>query len=99
MITDAIKAHPAFAHTGFRVYAKGSYANNTNVRRDSDVDIVVENRDCFYYEFFDCVAPASGTITPYPGAWTPERWRREVTTAIVNCFGSSDVDTSGEVAL
>jgi len=27
------------------VYAKGSYANDTNVRRDSDVDIVVENRD------------------------------------------------------
>jgi predicted Zn-dependent protease len=27
------------------IYAKGSYANNTNVRRDSDVDIVVENRE------------------------------------------------------
>ncbi len=25
-----------------RVYVKGSYANNTNVRRDSDVDIAVE---------------------------------------------------------
>jgi tRNA nucleotidyltransferase (CCA-adding enzyme) len=25
-----------------RVYAKGSYANNTNVRRDADVDIAVE---------------------------------------------------------
>jgi len=99
MIIGAIKAHPAFAGTDIRVYAKGSYANNTNVRRDSDVDVVVENHDCFYYEFFDCDAPPSGTIAPYTGDWTPERWRREVTAAIVNCFGSSDVDTSGEVAL
>lgn len=99
MIADAIKAHPAFAGTSIRVYAKGSYANNTNVRRDSDVDIVVENTGCFYYDFFDCDAPPSGTIPPYTGDWTPERWRREVTTAIVNCFGRTDVDTSGSVAL
>lgn len=99
MIADAIKAHPAFAGTSIRVYAKGSYANNTNVRRDSDVDIVVENQDCFYYDFFACDPPPAGTIPPYTGNWTPERWRREVTNAIVNCFGSSDVDTSGAVAL
>jgi len=99
MIDDAIRAHPAFAGTSIEVYAKGSYANNTNVRRDSDVDIVVENHDCFYYEFNGCDAPPPGTIPPYTGKWTPELWRREVTNAVVNCFGSSDVDTSGEVAL
>jgi hypothetical protein len=99
MITDAIEAHPAFAETNIDVYAKGSYANNTNVRRDSDVDIVVENHDCFYYDFFQCDAPPPGTIPAYSGEWTPERWRREVTNAIVNCFGGSDVDTAGSVAL
>lgn len=99
MIADAIKAHAAFAGTSISVYAKGSYPNNTNVRRDSDVDIVVENQDCFYYEFFECDDPAPGTITPYTGEWTPARWRREVTNAVVNCFGSGDVDTSGKVAL
>lgn len=99
MIADAIKAHPAFAGTSIRVYAKGSYANNTNVRLDSDVDIVVENQECCYYEFFECDAAPPGLITPYTGEWTADLWRREVTTAIVNCFGRSDVDTSGEVAL
>jgi hypothetical protein len=98
MITDAIKAHPAFEGTKIRVYAKGSYPNNTNVRRDSDVDIVVENQDCFYYEFFQCDDPPPGTIAPYTGEWTPARWRQEVTNALVKCFGS-DVDTSGKVAL
>jgi tRNA nucleotidyltransferase (CCA-adding enzyme) len=52
MIRDAINAHPTFKGTAIRVYAKGSYANNTNVRLDSDVDIVVENHDCFYYDYF-----------------------------------------------
>lgn len=99
MVADAIKAHPAFAETNIRVYAKGSYPNNTNVRLDSDVDIVVENQDCVYYEFFQCDEPPQGTMTPYTGDWTPELWRREVTNAIVNCFGRSDVDTSGKVAL
>ncbi|SDG21613.1 hypothetical protein [Klenkia brasiliensis] len=99
MIADAIKAHPAFSDIDIRVFAKGSYANNTNVRRDSDVDIVVENRDCFYYEFFGCDAPPAGTIPGYSGQWTPDLWRREVTAAIVNYFGRNDVDTSGSVAL
>jgi hypothetical protein len=30
-----------------RVYAKGLYASNTNVRRDADVDIAVEWTDQF----------------------------------------------------
>lgn len=100
MITDAINAHPAFADTSIAVYAKGSYPNNTNVRLDSDVDIVVENRDCWYYEYVpNDIRPSVNTFSAYTGAWTPALWRTEVTKALTNCFGSSDVDTSGEVAL
>jgi tRNA nucleotidyltransferase (CCA-adding enzyme) len=33
-----------------RVFAKGSYANNTNVRRDSDVDVAVEWTATFLYD-------------------------------------------------
>jgi hypothetical protein len=100
MITDAIKAHSAFADTSISVYAKGSYANKTNVRRDSDVDILVENRDCWYYDYFPAdIRPTVNTFSDYTGLWTPARWRAEVTKAMTNCFGPSDVDTSGEVAL
>ena len=41
-IKAAIDAHPRLGHESVHVYAKGSYANNTNVRLDSDVDIDVE---------------------------------------------------------
>ena len=99
MICEAINAHPAFKGTSIRVYAKGSYANNTNVRLDSDVDIVVENHDCCYYDYFGDFTPPNGTATPYQGPWSPQAWRREVTAAIVDCFGSDDVDTSGNIAV
>src|SRR4051794_17309440 len=39
MVTRAVQQHPQFAGLGLSVKAKGSWANNTNVSRDSDVDI------------------------------------------------------------
>lgn len=39
MIREAINAHDAFKGSAYSIYAKGSYANNTNVKSDSDVDI------------------------------------------------------------
>ena len=99
MIYDAIKEHAPFAGADIEVYAKGSYANNTNVRNDSDVDIVVECRDCMYYDFAPGVTPAITPGRAYSGPWTPDAWRREVTSAITNCFGSADVEAGGSVAL
>ena len=37
---------PAFAGVSRRIYATGSSPNNTTVRIDSDVDIVVEHHEC-----------------------------------------------------
>lgn len=45
MIKEAIKSHTPFDSCSLKVYAKGSYANNTNVRANSDVDIAVQCTD------------------------------------------------------
>lgn len=104
MVRAAIDAHPAFDgyRSSIKVYAKGSYANQTNVRADSDVDVVVENRDLYYYRY----NPTSSTpapdpnASPYTGRWDDkDEWRTEVTRALYNAFGTSQVDTSGKVAL
>ncbi len=50
MIREAIDAHRAFEDCALAVFAKGSYANNTNVRADSDVDIAVECTEAEYWE-------------------------------------------------
>lgn len=104
MVRNAIDAHAAF--DGYRsvikVYAKGSYANQTNVRADSDVDIVVENRDLYYYRYNPhSSAPAPDpNASPYTGRWdSKDEWRAEVTKAMMSAFGQSQVDTSGKVAL
>jgi len=100
MVRGAINAHPAFKGVKLRVYPKGSYPNNTNVRVDSDVDIVVECHECQYSDYHSDVTPVPPRHgNPYEGPWIPSTWRSEVTKALVNCFGSSDVDTTGEVAL
>ena len=38
MIREAINTHDAFKGSSYKIYAKGSYANNTNVKFDSDVE-------------------------------------------------------------
>src|SRR5262245_56516830 len=49
MIRDAVFADAWLNDRVARVFAKGSYANNTNARLESDVDIGVEAK-CFFYE-------------------------------------------------
>lgn len=98
MVTEAVMAHNPLSSAGLYVFAKGSYANNTNVRRDSDVDIVVECHDCCYYDYMPGEEPAERLGTPYTGEWTPAKLRTEVKAALVNKFGASAID-AGNIAL
>ena len=100
MVRDAIESSDAFEGTNYSIYTKGSYPNNTNVRQDSDVDVVVELRECFYWDYGSGVTPAvPKVVTPYAGSWTPATWRKAVKSALVEHFGASGVDSSGEVAI
>jgi hypothetical protein len=99
MVIAAVKAHDSLKTASLYVYAKGSYANNTNVRRDSDVDIVVECQACVYYDYMPGQEPPSPQGTAYEGEWTPTKLRSEVTKALNNAFGPSAVDSSGKIAL
>lgn len=102
MITKAIEAHAPFDghRSSFVIYTKGSYANDTNVRLDSDVDVVVENHAVYYSDYEQVENPQPDpSFTPYTGPWTPAAWREEVTKAVSNYFGSGEVDAAGEVAI
>lgn len=96
MIREAINAHTPFRNCSLKVFAKGSYANNTNVRSDSDVDIAVECTDVLYWKESE-----KGIHTPgnrYEGIWTPEKLRAELTTAMKAKF-PGQVDSSGAIAI
>lgn len=100
-IRRAISRSPELP-SSVRVYAKGSYANNTNVRRDSDVDIAVEWTSVAYV---DTVAGTSGmdpaTLGYNPVAFdiTPDDFRSRVERALVGEFTTLLVNTSGDKAI
>ena len=96
MIRQAIDSHEPFSHCSLRVYAKGSYANNTNVRSDSDVDVAVECTEVQYWE-----ESVKGNHTPgrsYEGIWTPAKLRAELLSALKAKF-PGQVDASGSTAI
>jgi hypothetical protein len=96
MVREAVQAHEAFEDSLPSVYAKGSYANNTNVKSDSDVDIAVQCHDARYYK----AAPNGdhGGGSPYEGIWTPSKLRAELVAALKAKF-PDQVDESGKVAI
>lgn len=96
MIREAIDAHDAFEGMTRKVYAKGSYANNTNIRADSDVDIAVECNEAFYWDEQTPNSKPPGNS--YVGEWSPAKLRAELIAALKAKFGS-DVDTSGLTAI
>ncbi|MFG0722107.1 nucleotidyltransferase [Pseudomonas sp. GLN_6] len=96
MIREAIDSHEPFKNCSLKVYAKGSYANNTNVRSDSDVDIAVECTEALYWEESEKDAYTPGK--PYEGIWTPAKLRSELISAMEAKF-SNQVDTTGSTAI
>lgn len=95
MIREAVAAHEAFKGHRFRIYTKGSYANNTNVRADSDVDIAVQ---CQEVEYWEEEAPGAHPPGPsYSGIWTPATLRTELGRALSAKF-PGQVDSSGSTA-
>jgi predicted nucleotidyltransferase len=96
MVREAVAEHAPFAQCGLRIYAKGSYANNTNVRSDSDVDIAVE---CIEAEYWGEAVSGARTIKSlYQGIWTPAKLRGELEAALEQKFPNS-VDPSGSTAI
>jgi len=95
MIKEAVSAHSPFNGCSYSVFAKGSYANNTNVKADSDVDIVVQCHEAEYWG--EATAGAHPTFTPYTGIWTPTKLRDELGAALRAKF-PGQVDSSGTTA-
>lgn len=92
-IRNAIKASNALRDRNISVFPQGSYRNNTNVRKDSDVDIAIRCKDTFFYD-------------PLPEGWTREmlkisdatyhyaQFKNDVEEALIAHFGRSAVKRS-----
>jgi hypothetical protein len=107
-IRAAVNAHPLIRTLPTRVFAKGSYKNNTNVRRDSDVDVAVEYTGIIYPTYDDsadsaAVDRAQG-LTPYSGPFLTasgdsdmQQFKNAVGEALIGAFGTSAVTRHNKV--
>lgn len=97
-IRDAVKAHPLLSDLDVRVFAKGSFKNNTNVRRDSDVDVAVEYRGVITTQFAEGASFSGLGLAPYTGPFGNAAGKRAfkaaVGEAMRQAFGLSAVDGS-----
>ncbi|MEU2223109.1 nucleotidyltransferase [Streptomyces sp. NPDC018347] len=90
MVKEAVRQHVPFQGLDITVAAKGSYPNKTNVRGDSDVDIMVKLNDPVHVD--GMAAWWFGQPPGYTGPWTKEKLRQEVHVALTDHFGSVDAD-------
>lgn len=99
-IRDALANYVGLQGRQYVVYAKGSYANNTNVRLNYDVDIAVEYCGFFYYDI--CLGLDGWTkeaigIQPIADPYTRDNFKRDIRAALVQAFGATAVE-NGRIA-
>ncbi len=99
-IRDALASYQPLQGRPYSVYVKGSYANNTNVRLNYDVDIAVEYRGYFFYDLaFDLEGQPKeavgivDSVDPYSIA----EFKADVQAALEVAYGVSAV-TPGRIA-
>jgi len=87
MIRSAIRESSRLKDQNVEVYATGSYANNTNVRLSSDIDVAIVLHDSLYFDLPDGVSAADVGIAT-PAAYSFEAFRDDVEAALRATFGA-----------
>ena len=72
------------------VYLQGSYPNHTNIRGDSDVDVVVETPNVFYHNVPEHLRAQYGLTHAATYSWTD--FKTQVRSALVRRFGPAVKD-------
>jgi hypothetical protein len=88
-IRNAIDASDKLKSRNIKVFCQGSYRNNTNVRKDSDIDVGVLCKDSFFYDL-----PPEHTETSLrisPATYLFPQFKNEVEEALTSYFGKSAV--------
>jgi hypothetical protein len=89
MIRRAITASAALQNRNITIFGQGSYANNTNTARTSDVDVGVVCHDTFFYGMPEGKHRDDFEITP--ATYTFADFKNEVGQALVSYFHGGTV--------
>lgn len=89
MVRDAIRDNTYLKEKNIEVFGQGSYANNTNVRLNSDIDICVRLMDTFYFDLPDGMSREDFNIGPGTNRYSD--FKNNIEQALVDKFGRNEV--------
>jgi len=92
-VKNALAESQRLQSRGFEVYLQGSYKNSTNIRGDSDVDIVVQLNDVYYFDISQLSSEEQQLYNSQrtPATYTLSEFKSQVVQALQNYFTSSSV--------
>jgi hypothetical protein len=93
LIRKVIKDYDYSRSYNFEDYLQGSYANNTNIYADTDVDIVIQLNSLFHWHYSDLTKEQQKIINnTYPKAsYSLEDFKKEVINALIRKFGNQQI--------
>ncbi|MBV8281797.1 MAG: nucleotidyltransferase [Candidatus Eremiobacteraeota bacterium] len=82
-----------YANKSFEVFLQGSYGNDTNVRTESDVDVVICTDYIYYSDLSSLTLPERATFNAafIPAIYTYANFKTDVVSALEKRFGSAYV--------
>ena len=89
MIKDAVSASDKLKDKDIEIFVQGSYANNTNVRANSDVDVCVMLKDTFYSEYPEGKSRDDYGFTA--GTNNFDTYRSDLIKALIDKYGNDSV--------
>lgn len=89
MIKDAIHSSNELANKNIDIFIQGSYANNTNVRANSDIDVCIMLKDTFSSKYPDGLTREDYGFTVSNYEFSV--YRKEVIKSLANKFGNENI--------
>ena len=90
LVKETIASAATLQYRPIKVFCQGSYANDTNIRLDSDIDVNINYTGAFYYDL-----PYGMTKEQFglgePSTYSYEQFKNDVESALVAKFGRQNV--------
>jgi hypothetical protein len=90
LVNEAVSEDKTLKEMKPKVFGQGSYANDTNVRLNSDIDINVRYDGAFYFQLPEGKTRADFGLNS-PATYTFAEFKNAIETALVNKFGRKEV--------
>ncbi|MEO8666171.1 MAG: nucleotidyltransferase [Ignavibacteria bacterium] len=92
-VKNALNNYEHFPTSDYKVYLQGSYKNDTNIRGESDVDVVIQLNKTF---FNNLNHEQKKVLNLYPAEYHHDEYRKDVIHALQEYFGEQNVSVESK---